>query len=103
MLETLIVGGVAAVLDSTIVAIDVHTLVSELHTTVSTIQWVSTGYLLALAVAIPLVGWGQVRFGCGCSRSTIGFTAVAAAGSLLLPTRRADAPAAPTMAATSAR
>ena len=27
------------------------------------VQWVSTAYLLALAVAIPVVGWAEERFG----------------------------------------
>ena len=59
----LIVGGFAAVLDSTIVAIALDTLADAFDVPVSTIQWVSTAYLLALAVAIPLVGWAQSRVG----------------------------------------
>jgi len=59
----LIVGGVAAVLDSTMVTLALHTLVVELHSTVGTIQWVTTGYLLAIAVAIPVTGWAEGRFG----------------------------------------
>jgi EmrB/QacA subfamily drug resistance transporter len=62
-LTALIIGGVAAVLDTTIVSIALHTLVGALHSTVSQIQWVSTGYLLALGVVIPVVGWAQARFG----------------------------------------
>jgi len=58
-----IVGGLAAIFDTTIVSVALHTLVSQLHTTVATIQWVSTGYLLALGITIPLVGWAQRRFG----------------------------------------
>ena len=45
----LILGGIAAILDTTIVTIALHTLVIKLHSTVGTIQWVSTAYLLALA------------------------------------------------------
>ena len=59
----LIVGGLAVVFDTTIVSVALHTLAAQLDTTVSTIQWVSTGYLLALGVTIPLVGWAQSRFG----------------------------------------
>jgi len=59
----LIIGGFAAILDSTIVAIAIDTLAREFDVPVSTIQWVSTAYLLALAVAIPLVGWAQSRIG----------------------------------------
>ncbi len=62
-LTALIVGAMAAVLDTTIVSIALRTLVGALHSTVSQIQWVSTGYLLALGVVIPVVGWAQARFG----------------------------------------
>ena len=57
VVTALIFGGIAAILDTTIVTIALHTLVIKLHSTVGTIQWVSTGYLLALAVAIPVTGW----------------------------------------------
>lgn len=59
----LIIGGFAGILDTTIVAIAIDTLAREFAVPVSTIQWVSTAYLLALAVAIPLTGWAQRRFG----------------------------------------
>ena len=62
-LTALIIGGMAAVLDTTIVSIALNSLVKGLHTTVGQIQWVSTGYLLALGVVIPVVGWAQARFG----------------------------------------
>ncbi len=59
----LIVGALAVVFDTTIVSVALHTLSRQLHASVATIQWVSTGYLLALAVAIPLAAWAQSRFG----------------------------------------
>ena len=59
----LIIGGIAAILDTTIVTIALHTLVLRLHSTVGTIQWVSTAYLLALTVAIPVTGWAEARWG----------------------------------------
>ncbi len=59
----LIVGGLAVIFDSTIVSIALRTLADELNVPVSTIQWVSTGYLLALGVTIPVVGWAQARIG----------------------------------------
>ncbi len=58
-----VVGALAVVFDTTIVSIALHTLTTELHATVDTIQWVSTGYLLALGVTIPVVGWAQSRLG----------------------------------------
>jgi EmrB/QacA subfamily drug resistance transporter len=63
LLIALVFGGIAPILDTTIVAIGLHTLVTRLHSTVATIQWISTGYLLALAIAIPFVGWAHARFG----------------------------------------
>jgi EmrB/QacA subfamily drug resistance transporter len=62
-LLALIIGGVAAILDSTMVNLALHTLVVKLHSSVGTIQWVTTGYLLALAVAIPVTGWAERRWG----------------------------------------
>ncbi len=59
----LVTGGLAVIFDSTIVSIALHTLADALSVPVSTIQWVSTGYLLALGVAIPVVGWAQARIG----------------------------------------
>ena len=63
LLTALILGGITAIMDTTIVAIGLHTLTERLNAPISTIQWVSTGYLLALAITIPFVGWAQNRFG----------------------------------------
>jgi EmrB/QacA subfamily drug resistance transporter len=62
-LLALIVGGIAAILDSTMVTIALHTLAVSLHSTDGAIQWVTTGYLLAMAVAIPVTGWAESRWG----------------------------------------
>jgi len=58
-----LVGGMAVLFDTTIVAVALHTLATDLHTSVATIQWVSTGYLLAMAVTIPIAGWAQRTLG----------------------------------------
>src|SRR5579863_3936310 len=52
-----------SILDTTIVNVALATLSHELHSTITQIQWVVTGYLLALAAVIPLTGWASVRFG----------------------------------------
>jgi EmrB/QacA subfamily drug resistance transporter len=62
-LIALIVGGIAAILDSTMVTLALHTLVVKLHSSDGTIQWVTTGYLLAMVVAIPTTGWAESRWG----------------------------------------
>ncbi|GAA4760609.1 MDR family MFS transporter [Nocardioides endophyticus] len=58
-----ITGAIAVILDTTIVSVAIHELGSELDASVSTIQWVSTAYLLAMFVAIPVTGWAQSRVG----------------------------------------
>ncbi|MWA06726.1 DHA2 family efflux MFS transporter permease subunit [Actinomadura sp. LD22] len=62
-LIALIVGGIAAILDSTMVTLAIRTLAVKLHSTAGTIQWVTTGFLLAMAVAIPITGWAERRWG----------------------------------------
>jgi EmrB/QacA subfamily drug resistance transporter len=59
----LIVGFLGVIFDTTIVSVALHTLATQLHAPVSTIQWVTTGYLLALGIAVPLSTWGLRRFG----------------------------------------
>src|SRR6478752_5012779 len=56
---TVLVGGMAVLFDTTIVAVALHSLANELQAPIATIQWVSTGYLLALGVTIPIAGWAQ--------------------------------------------
>ncbi len=58
-----IVGSAMSILDTTIVNVALATLGRELHSTISQIQWVVTGYMLALAAVIPLTGWAAERFG----------------------------------------
>ncbi|WP_144714516.1 DHA2 family efflux MFS transporter permease subunit [Curtobacterium pusillum] len=59
----LVVGAMAPLFDSTIVSVALHTLSRDLGASVDTIQWVSTSYLLAMGVTVPLVGWLQNRVG----------------------------------------
>jgi EmrB/QacA subfamily drug resistance transporter len=59
----IIAGGLAVVFDTTIVNVALHDLAKDLNATISTIQWVSTAYLLAMFVAIPATGWLQARIG----------------------------------------
>ena len=58
-----VLGSIMAILDTTIVAVALATLGRDFRVSVSTIQWVTTGYLLALAVVIPVTGWAIDRFG----------------------------------------
>lgn len=58
-----LMGAFVAQLDATVVNVSLSTLAADLHTSLSTIQWVTSGYLLALALMIPLNGWLVDRIG----------------------------------------
>lgn len=57
-----VLGTIMSVLDTTIVNVALDTLGKDLHSSVDQIQWVVTGYLLALAAVIPVSGWASRRF-----------------------------------------
>lgn len=52
-----------AVLDGTVVAVALNPLATAFGTPLATIVWVTTGYLLAAASMLPLLGWATARFG----------------------------------------
>jgi EmrB/QacA subfamily drug resistance transporter len=57
-----VLGTIMSVLDTTIVNVALDTLGHDLNSSVDQIQWVVTGYLLALAAVIPVSGWASRRF-----------------------------------------
>ena len=61
--SVVILGAIMSILDTTIVNVALATLGHELHASLSTIQWVATGYLVALATVIPMTGWASECFG----------------------------------------
>ena len=60
---TTLVGGLGVLFATTTVAVAMEPLAGILAIPLSTIQWISTGYLLSLAVVIPIVPWAQQRLG----------------------------------------
>jgi len=56
-------GAVVAQLDLTMVNVGIDVMARDLHASLGTIQWVSTGYLLAYAIVLPISGWATDRFG----------------------------------------
>jgi EmrB/QacA subfamily drug resistance transporter len=58
-----ILGSLLAQLDATVVNVSLSSLAAELHSSLSVIQWVTSGYLLALALALPLNAWLVERIG----------------------------------------
>lgn len=59
----LVFGALAPLLDSTIVNVALRTLAGDLDTSLATVQWVASAYLLALVVAVPVTGWAHARYG----------------------------------------
>jgi EmrB/QacA subfamily drug resistance transporter len=58
-----VIGAILSILDTTIVNVALDTLSRDLHSSLGDIQWVATGYMLALAAVIPVSGWAAGRFG----------------------------------------
>ena len=58
-----IAGAFMSILDTTIVNVALYDLGSTFTTGVESIQWVVTGYMLAMAAVIPLSGWIALRVG----------------------------------------
>src|SRR6202161_2929656 len=58
-----VAGAFMPLLSTTMVNVSLLSLAAELHASLSTIQWVSSGYLLALALILPLNGWLVERIG----------------------------------------
>ncbi|MBY9080288.1 multidrug efflux MFS transporter [Paenibacillus sp. HN-1] len=55
-------GAIAPMLDSTMVNIAIDKLTKDFNTTLDIIQWSITGYVLALAIAVPVSGWLMNKF-----------------------------------------
>jgi MFS family permease len=47
-----------AQMDSTIANVSLSFIKQALHSSIASAQWVVSGYLLALALMLPLNGWG---------------------------------------------
>lgn len=58
-------GAFMAMLDSTVVHLALDTIGEEFNVPIEKAQWIITGYLIALAVSLPLTGWLGRRFGQG--------------------------------------
>ena len=60
---TAVFTGLLATLDSTIVVVSLDDISRDLHSSLSAAQWVVTGYLLTLALSLPISGWLVDRVG----------------------------------------
>jgi MFS family permease len=63
IIAVVMLGALMMQLDMTMTTIATRTLVHDFRSPLTTIQWVTTGYLLAMAATIPLAGWALERFG----------------------------------------
>ena len=63
IIGVVLLGPLMTGLDSTVVNVSLSKLGQELHAPLTTIQWVTSAYLLALAVMLPLSGWLVDRIG----------------------------------------
>lgn len=63
VLANIMLGTFMAVLDATIVNVGLPKIMSSFGVSLSTIQWVVTAYMLAMAVMLPTSGWLADKFG----------------------------------------
>jgi EmrB/QacA subfamily drug resistance transporter len=56
-------GALMSSVDATVTNIALNTLEHNLHSSVASVQWVMTAYLLTVAGVIPVSGWASRRFG----------------------------------------
>jgi MFS family permease len=58
-----ILGGFMAGLDTSLVNVGLNSIATDLHASLTSVQWITSGYLLALAAALPAVRCLQDRSG----------------------------------------
>jgi EmrB/QacA subfamily drug resistance transporter len=58
----MMVGIIAPAMDATIVDVAIQTIGKEMNASLSAVQWITTAYILALGVTVPLAGWLDNRF-----------------------------------------
>jgi EmrB/QacA subfamily drug resistance transporter len=76
-----LIGAFMSILDSSIVNVAISTIMNVFNADTGSVEWVSTIYMLALGVVVPLSGWMGDKF--GYKRLYIGSMAVFVFGSLL--------------------
>ncbi|MDR0847065.1 MAG: multidrug efflux MFS transporter [Lactobacillales bacterium] len=58
----LVLGAIMPMLDSTMVNIAINHLSRDFGASLSAIQWVITGYVLSIAITVPIAGWAAQKF-----------------------------------------
>jgi len=62
LIGVLVVAAFVMILNETIMSVALPRLMADLHITASTAQWLTTGFLLTMAVVIPVTGYLFQRF-----------------------------------------
>ena len=62
LLGVLMVGAFVVILNETAMNVALATIMTDLHVTERTAQWLTTGFMLTMAVVIPSTGWLLQRF-----------------------------------------
>src|SRR5580692_6215223 len=86
VIAVVILAPVMTQMDSTVVNVSLSAITQELHSSIATAQWIISGYLLALALMLPLNGWLVDRL--GAKRLYLGCFSMFTLASLLCGTAR---------------
>lgn len=54
MMAILLLGGFLSLFNETILNVALSLIMSEMHVTATTVQWLSTGYVLVVAIMVPI-------------------------------------------------
>ncbi|WP_367295921.1 DHA2 family efflux MFS transporter permease subunit [Levilactobacillus yonginensis] len=58
----LVIGAIAPLLDTTMTNVALATIMKSMAVSVNAVQWVTTSYVLALGIAVPIAGWATNWF-----------------------------------------
>ncbi|MDR5700339.1 DHA2 family efflux MFS transporter permease subunit [Agromyces aerolatus] len=72
VIALLVAAAFVVILNETIMSVALPRLMADLDITAATAQWLTTGFMLTMAVVIPLTGWALERF----NIRTVFFTAM---------------------------
>ena len=60
---TAVIASLLEIIDSSIVNVAIPTMMGNLGTTLDEISWVSTAYMIANSIVLPIAAWLGTRFG----------------------------------------
>ncbi|WP_307814778.1 MULTISPECIES: MFS transporter [unclassified Gordonia (in: high G+C Gram-positive bacteria)] len=69
LIGVLLVAAFVVILNETILSVALPTLMADLEITAATAQWLTSGFLLTMAIVIPITGYRCSDSPCGRSTS----------------------------------